>query len=103
MTGFDVGLRTSGPTRVASEPVIDVEDLVVPFGKDLDTVDPPRTRLVPPVPPRDRVTRRSAGQGDLKPAAATDQHLSVAPLGREAVAVTEAAPVVPGRLSWTIA
>jgi hypothetical protein len=55
LTGFDVGLRSAGPVRVAVELVIDVEDLqgnrVVPFGKDLDTVDPPRTRLVPPAPP----------------------------------------------------
>jgi hypothetical protein len=54
LTGFDVGLRSAGPVRVAVELVIDVEDLqgnrVVPSGAGLDTVAPPRTRLVPPAP-----------------------------------------------------
>lgn len=54
LTGFDLGLRTGTPARVAVELVIDVEDLqgnrVVPYGKDLDTVDPPGDVLTPPAP-----------------------------------------------------
>ncbi len=55
LTGFDVGLRSSAPMRVAVELVIDVEDLkgdrVVPAGEeDVDTVNRPGRALTPPAP-----------------------------------------------------
>ena len=55
LTGFDVGLRTGGPARVAVELLIDIEDLqgnrVVPSGENLQTVAPPGKVLTPPAPP----------------------------------------------------
>ncbi len=54
LTGFDVGLRTSGPAKVAVELLVDVEDLkgdrVVPSGDNLETLDPPGDVLSPPAP-----------------------------------------------------
>lgn len=55
LTGFDVGLRSGTPVKVAVELVVDVQDLVgnrvVPAGKDLETVAMPRKVLSPPAAP----------------------------------------------------
>lgn len=56
LTGFDVGLRSFTPVRVAVELLVDIEDLkgdaVVPYGEeDVDTVNRPGTVLRPPPPP----------------------------------------------------
>lgn len=55
VTGFDLGLRSPQPVRVAVEVLIDVEDLngnrVVPSGEDERRIGRPGTVLTPPPPP----------------------------------------------------
>jgi hypothetical protein len=54
ITGFDVGLRTTEPSRVAIELVIDVEDVngerVIKEGEDEDRIGRPDRDLSPPAP-----------------------------------------------------
>jgi hypothetical protein len=55
IVGFDLGLRTSEPAKIAIEVVLDVEDLngdrVIPVGDDTRRVGRPGKALVPPAPP----------------------------------------------------
>jgi hypothetical protein len=55
LVGFDLGLRTSEPAKIAIEVVLDVEDLngdrVIPVGDDARRVGRPGTALVPPAAP----------------------------------------------------
>lgn len=55
IVGFDLGLRTSEPAKIAIEVVLDVEDnngdRVIPAGDDTRRVGRPGTALVPPAAP----------------------------------------------------
>jgi hypothetical protein len=55
IVGFDLGLRTYEPAKMAVEVVLDVEDLngdrVIPAGDDTRRVGRPGTVLSPPAPP----------------------------------------------------
>jgi hypothetical protein len=55
IVGFDLGLRTYEPAKIAVEVVLDVEDLngdrVIPAGDDTRRVGRPGTVLSPPPPP----------------------------------------------------
>lgn len=55
LVGFDLGLRTAEPAKIAIEVVLDVEDLngdrVIPAGDDARRVGRPGTALVPPAAP----------------------------------------------------
>lgn len=55
LVGFDLGLRTYAPAKIAIEVVLDVEDLggdrVLPAGDAARRVGRPSTALVPPAPP----------------------------------------------------
>jgi hypothetical protein len=55
IVGFDLGLRTSAPAKIAIEVVLDVEDnngdRVIPAGDDTRRVGRPGTVLMPPAAP----------------------------------------------------
>jgi hypothetical protein len=55
LVGFDLGLRTYEPAKIAVEVVLDVEDLsgdrVIPAGDDTRRVGRPGDTLTPPAPP----------------------------------------------------
>jgi hypothetical protein len=55
IVGFDLGLRTYEPAKVAIEVILDVEDLngdrVIPAGDDTRRVGRPGNPLAPPAPP----------------------------------------------------
>lgn len=55
LVGFDLGLRTYAPAKIAIEVILDVEDLngdrVIPAGDDTRRVGRPGTALTPPAAP----------------------------------------------------
>lgn len=55
LVGFDLGLRTYAPAKIAVEVILDVEDLdsdrVIPAREDTRRVGRPGTVLTPPAPP----------------------------------------------------
>lgn len=55
LVGFDLGLRTSEPSKIAVEVILDVEEItsnrVIPAGDDTRRVGRPGNSLVPPPPP----------------------------------------------------